>query len=116
MNEKVNDVTAQNGRISPMFVLCVEDSACTSRKRCVRLLARETRSGFYQFRAPTIDIQALLKSFVKEADWELPEMESVPFAGNWKGREGIKQFFEKVSKCKTSFRLSRRNLSRNATT
>jgi uncharacterized protein len=42
------------------------------------------------------DIQALLNSFVEDIEWELPEMENVPFAGKWQGHEGVRQFFSKV--------------------
>jgi uncharacterized protein len=42
------------------------------------------------------DIQALLNSFAENIEWELLEMENVPFAGTWQGHEGIRQFFGKV--------------------
>jgi ketosteroid isomerase-like protein len=42
------------------------------------------------------DIQALLNSFAENVQWQLPEMENVPFAGTWQGREGVRQFFSKV--------------------
>jgi ketosteroid isomerase-like protein len=42
------------------------------------------------------DIQALLNSFSQDAQWELPDMENVPFAGKWQGHEGVRQFFSKV--------------------
>jgi ketosteroid isomerase-like protein len=44
----------------------------------------------------TGDIQALLNSFAEDVHWQLPEMENVPFAGTWEGREGVRQFFNKV--------------------
>lgn len=42
------------------------------------------------------DIRALLKAFAEDVEWELPEMENVPFAGKWRGHEGVRQFFSKV--------------------
>jgi len=45
----------------------------------------------------TGDIQSLLNSLARDVQWELPEMENVPFAGKWQGREGVEQFFRKVS-------------------
>jgi ketosteroid isomerase-like protein len=42
------------------------------------------------------DIQAFLNSFSQDVQWELPDMENVPFAGKWKGHEGVRQFFSKV--------------------
>jgi uncharacterized protein len=42
------------------------------------------------------DIQALLNSFAEDVQWQLPEMENVPFAGTWQGHEGVRQFFSKV--------------------
>ncbi|MGA9768018.1 MAG: nuclear transport factor 2 family protein [Blastocatellia bacterium] len=43
------------------------------------------------------DIQSLLNSLARDVQWKLPEMENVPFAGKWQGREGVEQFFGKVS-------------------
>jgi uncharacterized protein len=42
------------------------------------------------------DIQAFLNSLAEDVQWQLPEMENVPFAGKWQGREGVGQFFSKV--------------------
>ena len=42
------------------------------------------------------DVQALLNALAEDVEWELPEMENVPFAGKWQGREGVRQFFGKV--------------------
>ena len=42
------------------------------------------------------DIQALLNSYAEDVQWQLPEMENVPFAGMWQGREAVGQFFSKV--------------------
>ena len=39
------------------------------------------------------NIQALLSLFADDIQWQLPEMENVPFAGQFKGREGAAQFF-----------------------
>jgi ketosteroid isomerase-like protein len=51
---------------------------------------------FYQSQK-TGDMESLLKSLAREMEWVLPEMENVPFAGKWQGREGVGQFFKKVS-------------------
>ncbi|MCI0616926.1 nuclear transport factor 2 family protein [bacterium] len=42
------------------------------------------------------EIQSFLNLFADDTEWELPEMENVPFAGKWKGREGVGQFFKTV--------------------
>ena len=59
---------------------------------------KNTRSvqQFYQSQKAG-DIQSLLNSLARDVEWELPEMENVPFAGKWQGREGVGQFFGKVS-------------------
>ena len=51
---------------------------------------------FYQS-MKTDDTQSLQNSLARDVEWELPEMENVPFAGKWHGREGVGQFFGKVS-------------------
>ena|SRR5215216_3599340 len=33
------------------------------------------------------DIHSLLNSLAADVQWQLPEMENVPFAGKWRGRE-----------------------------
>jgi ketosteroid isomerase-like protein len=43
------------------------------------------------------DMESLLNSLARDVQWELPAMENVPFAGKWQGREGVGQFFGKVS-------------------
>jgi len=43
------------------------------------------------------DIQSLLNSLAEDVQWQLPEMKNVPFAGKWQGREGVGQFFSRVS-------------------
>jgi uncharacterized protein len=42
------------------------------------------------------EIQSFLNLFADDIEWELPEMENVPFAGKWKGREGVGQFFKTI--------------------
>lgn len=42
------------------------------------------------------DTTALLNALADGARWQLPEMENVPFAGTWEGREGVEQFFGEV--------------------
>ena len=39
------------------------------------------------------DIQAFLNALALDVQWQLPEMENVPFAGQWQGREQVGQFF-----------------------
>jgi len=35
------------------------------------------------------DIESLLNSLARDVEWEVPEMENVPFAGKWQGREAV---------------------------
>jgi uncharacterized protein len=42
------------------------------------------------------DMQALVNALAADVQWQLPEMETVPFAGMWQGREAVGQFFSKV--------------------
>jgi ketosteroid isomerase-like protein len=42
------------------------------------------------------DIEALLNALAEDVQWQLPEMENVPFAGTWQGRAGVRQFFDTV--------------------
>lgn len=39
------------------------------------------------------DIQALLELFSDDIEWQLPEIENVPFSGKRRGREQVVQFF-----------------------
>lgn len=39
------------------------------------------------------DMQSFLNLLAEDVQWELPEMENVPFAGKWQGREQVGQFF-----------------------
>jgi ketosteroid isomerase-like protein len=43
------------------------------------------------------DIQALLDLFSEDIDFQLPEIENVPFSGRHKGREATARFFKLVS-------------------
>jgi uncharacterized protein len=43
------------------------------------------------------DVQSLLNTLTEDVQWQLPEMENVPFAGKWQGREQVGQFFSTVS-------------------
>jgi uncharacterized protein len=43
------------------------------------------------------DVQSLLNSLAEDIQWQLPEMENVPFAGTWRGREQVEQFFSIVA-------------------
>jgi uncharacterized protein len=49
-------------------------------------------------RIATGDLPALLNMLTAEVQWQLPEMENVPFAGVWQGHEGVSQFFRTVDK------------------
>lgn len=42
------------------------------------------------------DVQSLLNLLAEDVQWQLPEMENVPFAGTWHGREQVGQFFSTV--------------------
>jgi ketosteroid isomerase-like protein len=43
------------------------------------------------------DIRALLQSFSEQVEWQLPTMQNVPFAGTWRGRDGVSQFFSTLA-------------------
>ena len=43
------------------------------------------------------DFQSFLNALAEDVQWQLPEMENVPFAGTWHGREKVGQFFSKVA-------------------
>lgn len=43
------------------------------------------------------DMQSFLNSLTEDVQWQLPEMENVPFAGTWHGREQVGQFFNTVA-------------------
>lgn len=45
----------------------------------------------------TGDMQSLLNLLAADVQWQVPEMEHVPFAGTWQGHAGIKQFFFTVA-------------------
>lgn len=51
---------------------------------------------FYQSQK-TGDMESLLNSMARDIQWVVPEMENVPFAGTWQGREGVRKFFSIVS-------------------
>jgi hypothetical protein len=40
------------------------------------------------------DDQSLLNSLTEDVQWQLPEIENVPFAGTWNGREQVGQFWQ----------------------
>lgn len=42
------------------------------------------------------DIESFLNSLAENVQWQLPEMENVPFAGKWQGRDAVGRFFSKV--------------------
>lgn len=43
------------------------------------------------------DIPALLDLYSDDIDWQLPQMESVPFSGKHRGRDGVAEFFQSVA-------------------
>jgi ketosteroid isomerase-like protein len=43
------------------------------------------------------DIPSFLNILAIDVQWELPEMAGVPFAGSWRGREQVGQFFSKLA-------------------
>jgi uncharacterized protein len=42
------------------------------------------------------DLESMLHWCAADIEWELPEMDNVPFAGVWRGHDGVKKFFAKV--------------------
>ena len=48
------------------------------------------------------DIQALMDSMSDDVDWEIPEIENVPFARRYRGREGAMQFFSSLAQAQDS--------------
>jgi uncharacterized protein len=43
------------------------------------------------------DFNALLDLLAPDVTWEVPSMPAVPFAGTWRGREGVLKFFQTVA-------------------
>src|SRR5688572_10690851 len=43
------------------------------------------------------DIQALLDLYSEDVDFQLPEVENVPFTGAHKGREAVARFFQSLN-------------------
>jgi uncharacterized protein len=43
------------------------------------------------------DIQSLLGALSEDIQWQLPEIENVPFAGKRQGREAVGQFFASLA-------------------
>ncbi len=43
------------------------------------------------------DFQSFLNALAEDVQWQLPEMENVPFAGTWRGREQVGRFFSTVA-------------------
>jgi len=50
--------------------------------------------GYKLFQAG--DIRSLLDRYHDDAEWTGPESEMLPFSGNFHGKQGIAQFFEKL--------------------
>lgn len=53
----------------------------------------------------TGDIQALLNQLSDDVDWRLPEIESVPFAGKYQGREQVGRFFSTLGESQESLQF-----------
>ena len=43
------------------------------------------------------EMSSLLNLLAADVQWQLPEMDHVPFAGQWQGQEGVGQFFRTVA-------------------
>lgn len=43
------------------------------------------------------DVEAFVDLLDPEIEWIVPAMESVPFAGPWRGREGVRKFLRKLA-------------------
>ena len=59
----------------------------------------QARTGLVQQAYQNIgrgDLQSLLNLLADDVQWQLPDMENVPFAGKWQGHEGVRRFFAAV--------------------
>src|SRR5262245_11048294 len=43
------------------------------------------------------DMSVLMKLLASDVVWRLPQMQGVPFAGEWQGREDVAKFFASVA-------------------
>jgi ketosteroid isomerase-like protein len=43
------------------------------------------------------DVEGLLALFAADIEWQVPAMDNVPFAGTWRGHDGLAKFFRTVS-------------------
>lgn len=50
----------------------------------------------YQYQSEG-DVQSLLNLLTEDVQWQLPSMENVAFAGTWRGREQVGQFFSTLA-------------------
>jgi ketosteroid isomerase-like protein len=53
------------------------------------------REAYDRFKSA--DIESLLGLLSDEVEWQLPDMENVPFAGKRSGREAVGQFFQSLA-------------------
>ena len=44
------------------------------------------------------DMPGVLQRMSREIIWRVPEMVEVPFAGEWRGHQGVEEFFTRVAK------------------
>lgn len=57
--------------------------------------ARLVQDVYEKFR--TQDVTPLLSAFAADIEWQLPAMQSVPFAGTWRGHDGVMQFLQTLA-------------------
>jgi hypothetical protein len=43
------------------------------------------------------DVESTLSALHRDVEWRIPAMSGVPQAGTWRGRDGVRQFFEEVA-------------------
>ena len=55
---------------------------------------RLVQQVYQQFAAR--DAETLVNLLAADIEWRLPAMEHVPFAGTWKGRDGVRQFLREL--------------------
>lgn len=51
--------------------------------------------GIYEFFGKG-DIPSIIDLLAEDVDWDVPGTQDIPYCGHYSGREGVKEFFEKV--------------------
>jgi ketosteroid isomerase-like protein len=46
------------------------------------------------------NVDSILKALHTDVVWRYPQMSGVPFAGNWRGREGVRDFFDSLARAR----------------